>query len=170
MNNQNLLLSIIGTIVVQLMSSMVYGLELKNSDDVLANYKGKIVVLEDLDQDAKAFLINAEESHNPGVVRADLNGDGVEDIALLYNDGLKLMLQIYLCAKSCRVIETINVGSFYGIQYIVPVDKGKIIESVDRSRIKLDNTAISFVNYGKASAVYYWTKKLNGFASIATGD
>lgn len=158
------------TFIELMVPLLVSGASFNSIENILNSYKKKLVVVEDLDQDAREFFINSEKGTNPGIVRADFNGDGIEDVAVLSKEGLKLFLRIFLCDKKCNEVKYVEAGPFDGIQYITPVKKGEIKHSVDGTSVKLKNTAIRLVDYGKASAIYYWVKQTNDFTSIATGD
>jgi len=144
---------------------------LSSIETILNNYKKQIVNLDDLDQDAREYFINHERSKRPGVVVADFNGDGSEDVAIL----TKGALLIFMCNKSCREVKTISYGGFTGIQYVIPASKGELIEETDAMpsksapvKVRLKNVGVHLDHYGKGIIVYYWDEQKNDFIGINT--
>jgi len=152
----------------------VYASNYDSISSILSTYKNEIITLEDLDQDTRQYFIESEKGKTPGIVMADFNGDGVEDVVLLTKDELVF----FICQKrGCKRIERIWTGGLEGLKYIIPVKAGQVIEGTENIssearhlKMKLSHTAICFVIYGKSTVVYFWDKKKRGFESITIAD
>jgi hypothetical protein len=155
---------------------LAYGADYKSVAEVISHYKEQIVDIKDLDSETREFFLKTRSGKSPGIVRADFNGDGKEDVALL----TKTALLLFICADRCRELQSENYGRTADYMYIVPIKKGKLIEEFggfDKQDnqpptppVLLKNTAVHVIFYGKASVAYYWDSTLNNFNSITTGD
>jgi hypothetical protein len=79
--------------------------------------------------------------------------------------------------ERCKKIKSQNYGGFAGFQYIIPIQRGKMIEESGgfdnqprTPSVWLKNTAVHFNFFGKASIAYYWDLKINNFSDITAGD
>lgn len=140
-------------------------------DAILDHYKSQLVTLKDLDTETKENFISYEKLKQPGIVMADFNGDGLKDIAILTTGGLFF----FLCDKQCREVKSMPYGGFTGIQYIVPIKKGEIVEQTDSvpsesklARVQLKNTGVKLVHYGKGIIVYFWDEQKRDILNINT--
>jgi len=140
---------------------------------IIKHYKTQIITTGDLDEDAREYFVSGGKKGNPGIVKLDFNGDGIQDLAIL----TKYSLKIFTCTKQCTELKNISYGGFYGIQSIILVKKGQVIEEAgsiadERGpiKIKLVNDAIMLCIYGKASVVFYWDPRKKRVESITTSD
>jgi hypothetical protein len=146
----------------------------------LDSNRDKLIGLDDLLVDAQEYVTSKLQRANPGVVIADFNGDGMNDVAMLTkgpkNKGVTL--QLNLCTNSeCHPERSENLGVFYGIHFISPVRPGSVVRSLASSRcpsgncsIKIPNFGVKMSYFGKASITYYWDKRSNTFIDIPTSD
>jgi hypothetical protein len=151
--------------------SNTYASDLKSVDAILNHYKKQLVTIDDLDPEAKENFLNYESAKQPGVVKADFSGNGSVDIAIL----TKGALLFFMCNKQCKKVKSVAYGGFTGIQYIVPVKKGEIIEETDSipsestpAKVQLKNTGVKLVHYGKGIIVYFWNEHKNDIVDINT--
>ena len=89
----------------------------------------------------------------------------------------KAVLLFFICKEQCKEIKSQDYGSFAGFQYIIPIKKGELVEEFGgfdnqppTPSLRLKNTAVHLIFYGKASIAYYWDSKINNFSDITTGD
>ncbi len=141
--------------------------------EVINHFKDQTVTVGDLDGDAREYFITSERGKTPGIVRADFNGDGKEDVALLTYSALLF----FICNDICKQIESEKYGGFGGFQYIAPVRKGAFVGEAEGFEhqpasppVRLKNTAVRLIFYGKASIIYHWDSTLNSFRDTITGD
>jgi hypothetical protein len=153
--------------------SVAFGEDYKSVLAVINHYKNQTVKINDLDADARDYFINSEGRKFPGIVRADFNGDGKDDVVIL----TKGTLLFFICNELCKQVKSENYDSFAGFQYIIPIKKGQRIEQFggfdsqpSTPSVLLENAAVHLIHYGKASIAYYWDPNLNNFNAITTGD
>ena len=160
-------------LAITLMSTFSYAADYTSISETINHYKDQIVTVKDLDEDARQFFAESYKGKEPGIIRADFNGDGKEDVAIL----TKGALLFFICKKRCEEIKSQNYGSFAGFQYIIPIQKGELIEEFGgfdtqppTPSVRLKNAAVHLIFFGKASIAYYWDSKINNFSDITTGD
>jgi hypothetical protein len=161
------------SLTVALVGSFSYAEDFKSVSETIKHYKSQMVNLQDLDEDARQDFVESYPGKEPGIVRADFNGDGKEDVAVL----TKAALLFFICKEQCKEFQSQNYGGFAGFQYIIPIKKGVLVEEFggfDSGQptppVRLKNTAVHLIFYGKASIAYYWDSKLKIFGNITTGD
>jgi hypothetical protein len=164
---------IVATLLISsILSSVAHSADLKSITEVINQYKSQIVDLDKFDADAKEYFIKSYMGRSPGIVKGDFNGDGKTDVALLTRSALLF----FICEEQCTLTKSIDYGSFAGYQFIVPIKKCKLIEEpgIDEKalifRLRLKNTAVHLIFYGKASIAYYWHSEINDFDKLVTGD
>ena len=151
---------------------LAYGADYKSVSEVISHYKTQIVNLDNLDAEDRDYFNKSEQGRSPGIVKADFNGDGKSDLALL----TRSELLFFLCTDRCKLIKRIDYGGFSGYQYIVPIKKGEVVEEFDGTEIppvpsvKLKNTAVHLIFSGKGSMAYYWDSAINDFSKIVTNE
>jgi hypothetical protein len=158
---------------ISFISSFSYAADYKSVPETINHYKDQIVTVKDLDEDARQFFIESYKGKEPGIIRADFNGDGEEDVALL----TKGALLFFICKERCKEIKNQNYGGFAGFQYIISIQKGELVEEFGgfdnqppTPSVRLKNIAVHLIFFGKASIAYYWDSKINNFSDITTGD
>ncbi len=125
--------------------------------------------MKDLEEDVRQFFVESYPGNDPGIIRADFNGDGKYDVAIL----TKSALLFFICKDRCKEIKSQDYGSFAGFQYIIPIKKGELVEEFggfdgpSTPPVRLKNTAVHLIFFDKASIAY---SKTNNFSDITTGD
>jgi len=154
-----------------------YADELTSAQAVIDAYSKKLVVTKDLDEEVREYLKGKPELTNPGVVRLDINGDGVEDVALLTKEkkSEELWLRIFLCTSNCQESTPRQLGHFDGIQYIGLIKAGSIVSqagSLPGANVskRLKNPAVAITYSGKGKVVYYWEESEQKVKSIQASD
>jgi len=147
---------------------------------ILKRFPGyHLLTLQERDPYLKGFLAQHFPKSNPSVVRADFNGDGRQDYALLLkNDKLgKTMLVVVLCPADgqCKKVYELDETTYAAIVYLRPVAPGSKVsqtEAVDGSTspVKLRSTGIRVTYFEKAEVVLYWNPKLRKIEEVQTGD
>lgn len=155
-----------------LVSIVAYAANNKAVSEIINHYKDQIVKVKDLDDDARQYFVESYPGKDPGIVRGDFNGDGREDVAIL----TKAALLFFICKEHCKEVKSQDYGGFAGFQYIIPINKGELVEEFGgfdgkpTPSVRLKNTAVHLIFYGKASIAYYWDSKIKNFSDITTGD
>lgn len=151
--------------------------ELPSAQAVIDAYSKNLVVTKDLDEEVQEYLKGKPELINPGVVRLDINGDGIEDVALLTKKkkSKELWLRIFLCTNICRESTLRQLGHFDGIQYIGLIQAGSIVSqagSLPGAKVskRLKNPAVAITYSGKGRVVYYWEESEQKVKSIQASD
>jgi hypothetical protein len=82
-----------------------------------------------------------------------------------------------MCKKRCTELKSIYTGVIDGTQFVIPVKKGKLIKETESipnelepSPVRLRNTAVRVVYFGKAHITFFWDTKMRDIVSITTGD
>ncbi|HSB34829.1 MAG TPA: hypothetical protein VLG39_10270, partial [Nitrospirota bacterium] len=97
-------------LVITFISSLSYATDNKSVLETINHYKDQIVTVKDLSEDARQFFTESYNGKDPGIIRADFNGDGKEDVAIL----TKSALLFFICKERCREIRSQNYGGFAG--------------------------------------------------------
>jgi len=149
-------------------------------DSVLSGFAGyRLLTLNELDPDARAFFLKHFPKANPSVVHADFNGDGNLDYALLLrNDKSEAAkLVILLCSQDthCRSVSESDISGYSGSAFVRPVAKGSKVsqtESIETGSppVSLKFSGVRVTYFGKAEVVLYWNEKAKKIESITTAD
>lgn len=151
-------------------------------DIVLSGFPGQhILTLSELDPATKTFFLKHFPKGNPGIVRADFDGDGHEDFALLLRDNKSkaTKLEILLCLEEgpCKSVYKLDVAPYSDIVYLRPVPMGSIVsqsEALDKndhpSPVKLKVTGIELSYFGKGAIVLHWNGKHKKIEETQTED
>jgi hypothetical protein len=153
------------------------------STELIKKYFPDYVLMEigELTPLARKYFKRHYPNLTPSFVRADFDGDGFLDLALLLRKARgkdrKTILTIFLHSNRNRfeLAYYLSFGVYGGDVYIIPVESGKVVsqtESIDvpREKVELRNTAIELVYFEKSSVVYYWDDRMKKFESIWTSD
>ncbi|HPD58131.1 MAG TPA: hypothetical protein PKW17_12875 [Smithellaceae bacterium] len=76
--------------------------------ETITHYKDQIVTVKDMDEDARQLFTENYKGQDPGIIKADFNGDGKEDVAIL----TKGALLFFICKKQCKEIKLRRVRRF----------------------------------------------------------
>ena len=150
--------------------------------EVLKQFSGyHLLTMSERNNDARAFLLHESSKTNPSIVRADFDGDGHADYAvLLKHDGdEKAKFVVLLCSENanCRSVYELDVTGVIAEMYLRPLPKGSELSETaaidthdDTTSAKLHTVGIQ-VNYlEKAAVVYYWSKNTGKIETIVTED
>jgi hypothetical protein len=151
-------------------------------DVVLSRFPSQhMLTLGELDSQTRTFFLKHFPKGNPGIVRADFDGDGHEDFALLLRDNkLKTTkLEILLCSEegSCKNVYNLDVTTDFDSVYLRPVPMGSTVsqaEALDTndhsSPVKLKVSGIQLSYFGQAKVVLYWNRKHKKIEEVQTED
>jgi hypothetical protein len=150
-------------------------------DSILSSFPGyHLLTLKERDSDARAFFTQHFPKANPSVVRADFNGDGHLDYALLLrNDKSQATkLVVLLCSEDahCRSVYDVDVSAYSGSVYLRPRTRGSRVsetEAVDTNHtapVNLKFSGIQVTYFGKGEVVLYWNRKLKKIEEVQTAD
>lgn len=149
-------------------------------DSVLKHFPGyHLLTLQERHPDVKKFVAQHFPKDNPSVVRADFNGDGNPDHALLLKNDKTgaTKLVVFLCSVNAQYtnVYELDETAYAGSVYLRPVSAGS---SAPQSRaldgntlpLKLHLPAIQ-VNYSdKGTVVLHWNRKLQKIEEVQPGD
>ncbi len=138
-------------------------------EDVLAGYRQTTVSMNDLDVEVRQYLAANTKIKNPGVIKIDINEDGIQDVVLLAKERQtsKLHLNFFLCTQACEKHSSFDLGELYGLQYLSPI-KPRSQNSGDK--LNTTNLAVLVTYYGKGSVMYYWDKSTKRIKSMGIAD
>jgi len=138
-------------------------------EDVLAGHRQTTVSMNDLDVEVRQYLAANTKIKNPGVIKIDINEDGIQDVVLLAKEKKtsKLHLHVFLCAQTCEKHSSFDLGEFYGLQYLSPI-KPRSLSTGDK--LNTTNLAVLVTYYGKGSVMYYWEKSAQRIKSMGIAD
>jgi hypothetical protein len=153
---------------------------------VQKEYPGaKIVGVNDVDAKSCYYPPGTVPRTNPGWVKADFNGDGKADHAVLFMVGLpekqpqgalvNVHLAVFLREKSGSYQKVIlyNFEHYYPISGLIQKQpSGMIKESgvVGDKIVKLTSPGVLVVSCGQYAKLFYWDKKMGRFAEVQTVD
>jgi len=133
------------------------------------------------DSNTRAFVLAHFGEHDPSVVRADFDGDGRLDYAVLLRNkksGIAKFVML-LCPENehCKKARDEDLTSYAGEVFIKTVPIGRrvsqteAIDTKDQPRpITLSSTGIELTVFERAAVVYYWNTKHKKIETIQTGD
>ncbi len=149
-------------------------------DRILKRFPGwHLLTLQERDPDVKAFVVRHFPKDNPSLVRADLNGDGNPDYALLLKDdkssATKLVVLLCRADGPCKNVYAVNETVYAGSVYLRPVSAGSKVSETealngDTPPMKLHSTGIRVTYDEKGEVVLYWNQKLKKIESVQTAD
>jgi hypothetical protein len=149
-------------------------------DRILKRYPGyHLLTLQERDPDVKAFVVRHFPKDNPSLVRADFNGDGNPDYALLLRDdkssATKLVVLLCPADGPCKTVYEVNETANAGSVYLRPVSVGSKVSETEALNgntqpMKLHSTGIRVTYDEKGEVVLYWNRKLEKIESVQTAD
>ena len=151
-----------------------------DEQDIRTQFPGyHILDARDLDTMTSDYFQEKFSMLAPGLVKADFDGNGYQDLAVLLRaDNVKTTkFVIFLSSASaqCAVAYELDVSLHYDSVYLTPVRAGSALsqtESIDiktpMSPVKLAHTGIRLTYLGKAEVVLYWDDKLGKIITIQT--
>jgi hypothetical protein len=151
-------------------------------DVVLSRFPSQhMLTIDDLDSQTKMFFLKHFPKGNPGIVRADFNGDGHEDFALVLidNKSKAAKLQILLCSGegACKSAYELDVTPYSDLVYLRPIAVGSTVSQTEAtdandhtSPVKIKRTGIAITYFGKGKVVLYWNSKHKKMEEVQTED
>jgi len=150
-------------------------------DSILSGFPGyHLLTLKERDADTRAFILQHFPKANPSVVRADFDGDGHLDYALLLRNekSQSTKLVVLLCSEDlhCRNVYESDVSAYSDSVYLRPVTRGSRVsqtEAVDTNHtapVNLKSSGIQVTYFEKGKVVLYWNKKLKKIEEVQTAD
>jgi hypothetical protein len=148
---------------------------------ILKQFPGyHVLTLRERDPDARAYIAQHFPKANVSAVRADFDGDGQEDYALLLkNDrSAKALLVVVLCPADaqCKTAYKMDVSEAYKVTYLSPVPVGSRVSQTevmprnDHSPGRLKSVGIRVTYDEQAEVVLYWNSKLRKIEEVQTSD
>jgi hypothetical protein len=149
-------------------------------DTVLKLFPGyHVLTLQERDPDVKAFLGQHFPKSNPSVVRADFNGDGNPDYALLLKDdktgAAKLVVLLCSADGQCKSVYDVDGTTYASVTYLRPVSTGSKVSQTEAvpgntPPVKLRSTGIQVNYFEKGKVVLHWNPKRQKIEEVQTGD
>ena len=143
----------------------------------------KIVGANDVNAQSCYYPPGTVPRTHPGWVKADFNGDGRADHAVLFMVGLpekqpqgalvKVHLAVFLREKSgsYQKIMLFSFEHYYPVSGLIQKQPpGMIKEPLGDKTVKLTSPGIQIVSCEQYAKVFYWDKKANKFAEVQTVD
>jgi len=105
-------------------------------DVVLSHFSSQhMLTLGELDLQTRTFFLKHFPKGNPGIVRADFDGDGHEDFALLLidNKSKATKLHILLCSGEgqCKSAYELDVAPYTDLVYLRPIAVGSTVSQTE---------------------------------------
>lgn len=149
-------------------------------NSVLKQFPGyHLLTLQERDPDLKAFLAQHFPKGNPSVVRADFNGDGNADYALLLKDdktgATKLVVLLCSAEGQCKSAYEADETTYASLVYLRPVRTGSRVSQTETipentPLVKLHSTGIQVNYFEKGKVVLHWNRKLQKIEEVQTAD
>jgi len=164
-------------------AQMSNGQERKNgADNIAKGFPGyHILTLNERDPELKTFILKHFPKSDPSVVRADFDGDGRLDYALLLkNDksqATKLVVQLCPTERHCHSVYELDLTGYSQSVYLRPASRGskvsetEAVDSTNRpSPQKLQSAGVELTYFEQAKIVLYWNKRLKKMEEVQTAD
>ena len=149
-------------------------------DSVLKQFSGyHLLTSQERDPDVQAFLARHFLKSNPSVVRADFNGDGNPDYALLLKDdktgAAKLVVLLCSVDGQCKTVYDVDETTYASVAYLRPVSTGSKVSQTEAvpgntPPVKLRSTGIEVNYFEKGKVVLHWNPKRQKIEEVQTGD
>ena len=149
---------------------------------ILDDFPGfHVLTVPERDSDTRAFILAHFAKRSPSVVRADFDGDGHLDYAVLLKNKKSGVAKfaILLCSENdpCKKAWDEDITSYAGEVFIkaVPIG-GRVLqtEAIDTKDypppVRISSSGIEVTYFEKAKVVYYWNTKHKRIETIQTGD
>ncbi len=149
---------------------------------ILNDFPGfHVLTVPERDSDTKAFILAHFAKRNSSVVRADFDGDGHLDYAVLLKNQKSGVAKfvVLLCSENeqCKKACDEDITSYAGEVFIKAAPIGRRVsktEAIDNkdnpTPVRLSSTGIEVTYFEKAKVVYCWNTKHKKIETIQTGD
>ena len=149
-------------------------------DSALKGFPGyHPLTLQERDPDVRTFLGQHFPKSNPSVVRADFNGDGNPDYALLLKDdktrATKLVVLLCSADGQCKSAYEADQTTYASLVYLRPVRTGSKVSQTEAipgniPPVKLHSTGIQVNYFEKGKVVLHWNPKRQKSDEVQTSD
>ncbi len=151
-------------------------------ENILKRFPGShLLSLQERGSDVRDFFVQHFPKDNPSLIRADFNGDGYPDYALLLRDDKSgtTKLVVLLCSANgqCKSAYQLDESAYAGSVYLRPASLGSQVSQTDaingndhNSRIKLHSTGVQVTYFEKGKVVLYWNRKHQKIEELQTED
>jgi len=149
-------------------------------DSILKRFPGyHLLTLQERDPDVKAFVVRHFPRDNPSLIRADFNGDGNPDYAVLLRDdksgATKLVVLLCSADGQCKSVYELDETAYAGSVYLRPMSMGSKVSQTEAVNgnappVKLHSTGIQVTYFEKGKVVLHWNRKLQKIEEVQTGD
>jgi hypothetical protein len=158
-----------------------YRVKDKGIAEVLSRFPGyHLLTLQDRDSETRAFLLKHFPKDSASVVRADFDGDGLEDYAVLIkaDKSATTKLVVVLCSENIhyRPVYSLDLTTDSESVYIRPLQVGSkvsgtpAIEGDHNSLVRLKTAGIQLTYFEQAKVVLYWNKSHKKMETLQTAD
>jgi hypothetical protein len=147
---------------------------------ILKQFPGyHVLTLQERDSDLKAFLAQHFPKSNPSVVRADFNGDGNPDYALLLkNDktgATKLVVLLCSADSQCKSAYEVEETTYASVVYLRSVNTGSKVSQTEAipgntPPVELRSRGIQVNYFEKGKVVLHWNPKRQKIEEVQTSD
>jgi hypothetical protein len=147
---------------------------------ILKQFPGyHVLALQERDPNLKAYLAQHFPKADPSVVRADFNGDGNPDYALLLKDdktgSAKLVVLLCSADGQCKSVYDVDETTYASVAYLRPVSTGSKVSQTEAvpgntPPVKLRSTGIQVNYFEKGKVVLHWNTKRQKIEEVQTGD
>jgi len=149
-------------------------------ENILKHYPGyHLLTLQERDPEVKAFVVRRFPKDNPSLVRADFNGDGNPDYAVLLRDdksgATKLVVLLCSADGQCKSAYELDETAYAGSVYLRPMSMGSKVSQTEAVNgntppVKLHSTGIQVTYFEKGKVVLHWNRRLQKIEEVQTGD
>lgn len=149
-------------------------------NNVLKQFPGfHLLKLQERDPDVRAFLVRHFPRSDPSVVRADFNGDGNPDYALLLKDdktgATKLVVLLCSADGQCKRAYETDETTYASLAYLKSVSTGSDVSQTDAIQgephpVKLRSSGIEVNYFEKGKVVLHWNQKRQRMEEVQTSD
>jgi hypothetical protein len=137
--------------------------------------------LAERDADTRAFLAQHFKGSDASIVRADFDGDGHPDYAMLLKSdtsaAAKLVVLLCDAQSKCRAVLEDDITGYSEEAYLFPLPVGSRVaeagstEGENQSHpARFTNTGIQVDYFEKGTVAYYWDKKLKQIVAVGTAE
>ena len=132
------------------------------------------------DPDTRAFLLKHFKGSDPSIIRADFDGNGQPDYAMLLKSdasaAAKLVVLLCDAPGRCRRVYESDITGYSDEAYLSGLPIGSRVavagsaEGEQPPPVKLATVGIQVTYFEKGAGALYWDKKLKKIVEVGTGE
>jgi hypothetical protein len=132
------------------------------------------------DPDTRAFLLKHFKGSDPSIIRADFDGNGQPDYAMLLKGdtsaAAKLVVLLCDAPGRCRRVYEVDITGYSDEAYLSRLPIGSrvavagSVEGEQPPPVKLTAVGIQVTYFEKGQVALYWDKKLKKIVEVGTGE